>query len=151
MRNLLDTALKQLSGHNCSELELRRHLEKEFNDLPQLDKEIDAILLHLHKLHLVNDMRVADTMAQSYYHSSNRFISQVLRQKGISEKIIEQTLAVNGDEKERALEASKRKLYILKGSVKMTETDLICFLSSCGFLTESIYQTIHQLQADGIL
>ena len=152
MRNLLDKALAQLSGHNCTKQELRRYLEKEFTDLPQLDMAIEATLCHLDELHLVNDLRVAETLTQSYYHKGNRFITQALRQKGICEEIIENIFAVFGEEKVRALEAAKKKLYGLKKeSDKITETDLVFFLSSNGFSKESIYQTIDQLQGDGLV
>jgi regulatory protein len=58
MSQILSVAIKQLSDRNCSERDLRRHLEKEFVALQERDKRIDESIARLRELHLINDNRV---------------------------------------------------------------------------------------------
>lgn len=74
MSQMLSVAIKQLSDRNCSERDLRRYLEKEFLELPELDKCIDESMARLRELHLINDNRLAENIAQRYSHKGNRFI-----------------------------------------------------------------------------
>jgi SOS response regulatory protein OraA/RecX len=50
MNQMLSVAMKCLSDRNCSERDLKRHLEKEFVELPELDKCIDETIARLREL-----------------------------------------------------------------------------------------------------
>lgn len=45
MNEMLAIAMKLLSSRNCSERDVRRHLEKEFAALPEVDTHIEAVNL----------------------------------------------------------------------------------------------------------
>ncbi|MBA2710089.1 MAG: RecX family transcriptional regulator [Tatlockia sp.] len=93
MKSVFDTALKELSAHNYSALELSRFLEKEFASLVDVDNQVATTLARLRELHLLHDARVAESLAYRYAHKGNRFITQTLRLKGISAEIIKEALA----------------------------------------------------------
>lgn len=85
---MLAVAIKLMADRACSERDLRRRLEKEFVELTDLDKRIDESIARLRELHLINDNRLAESIAQRYSHKGNRFIAQTLRQKGIPDEVI---------------------------------------------------------------
>ncbi|HHF7349611.1 TPA: regulatory protein RecX [Legionella feeleii] len=152
MTTLFDAALKHLSSRHCSERELCRFLEKEFSSHPDLENAITQTIARLRELHLINDERIAESLSLRYRHKGNRFIRNVLRQKGLSDELIEKTLAQCGDEYERALEVLHKKLYsIYRTPDKKTMSRLYSFLSSRGFSQDVIHQAINNLQEDGIM
>lgn len=152
MNKMLSTALKQLFDRNCSERDLRRHLEKKFIELPELDKCIDECIARLHELHLINDNRLAESMAQRYSHKGNRFITQLLSQKGVINEIIANTLSKLDDEYSRALDEARRKRHQETGKgLEELKTSLTRFLSGRGFTHDSIKAAIKNLSDDGFL
>ncbi|KTC94051.1 regulatory protein RecX [Legionella feeleii] len=149
MTTLLDTALKLLSARPLSERELTRLLEREFSAHPDLDQAIEATLARLRDLHVLNDHRLAESLSHRYRHKGNRFIRTVLKQKGISDEVIEQTLVECGDEYERALEALHKKLYsVYRTPDDKSKARLYTFLSSRGFSQAVIHQAIKALYED---
>lgn len=150
MIHMIDVAMKYLSDGNCSERELRLKLEKQFVDLPEVDKCIDSAMTRLRELHLLSDVRFADTLAGRYAHKGDRFITQVLRQKGMADTLIAATLAAHGDEHIRALEASRKKRRSLRGEGREKgKTRLARFLSGRGFSYETIDTVLRQLDEEG--
>lgn len=150
MNNMLSIALKQLFDRNCSERDLRRHLEKEFVELPELDKCINECIARLHELHLINDNRLAESMAQRYSHKGNRFITQLLRQKGVKDEIIASVLSRLDDEYHRALnEARIKGLHETVSGLEELEISLTRFLSGRGFSHDSIKTVLRNLSDNG--
>lgn len=134
MTTLFDAALKHLSSRHCSEKELYRLLEKEFSAHPNLENAISQTLARLRELHLINDERIAESLSLRYRHKGNRFIRNVLRQKGLSDELIEYTLAQYGDEYERALEVLHKKLYsIYRTPDENKVTSIFIFIQSWFF------------------
>ena len=150
MNQMLSFAIKQLSDRNCSERDLRRHLEKEFVAWPELDKCIDETIARLRDLHLINDSRLAESVAQRYSHKGNRFIAQFLRQKGVDNEVIASALGSLEDEYSRALDEARRKDSRRTGkSLEDVKTSLVRFLSGRGFSHESIKAVIRDLSDEG--
>lgn len=108
MNMIISTAIKLLSESNCSERDLRRRLEKECADLPEIDQCIESTIVRLRELHLINDNRLAESFAQRYIHKGNRFITQTLLQKGVGEEVIAAALVNIGDEYSRALDEARK-------------------------------------------
>lgn len=149
MTTLLDTALKLLSARPLSERELTRLLEREFNAQPDLDQAIEATLARLRDLHVLNDHRLAESLSHRYRHKGNRFIRNLLKQRGLRDEVIEQTLVECGDEYERALEALHKKLYsVYRTPDDKSKARLYTFLSSRGFSQAVIHQAIKALYED---
>ena len=152
MKNLINVALRHLSSRNCSERELRQSLEKEFANHANIDEHIELTLNRLRELHVLNDARVAGSLAERYSHKGNRFITQVLRQKGVNQDVIESTLTALEPESDRALEVARKKLRGLCAEKPQTiENTLWHFLSSRGFASDTLHQVIEQLKEDDLL
>lgn len=143
MTTMFDKALKHLSSRALSEKELVSRLEQEFAADPALDKAIVATLTRLRELHLINDRRIAESLAFRYRHKGNRFIQHALRQKGFTDEVIEETLAECGDEYERALEVLHKKLYSASRMPdEKSKSRLYSFLASRGFSHAVIQQAM---------
>ena len=150
MSQMLAVAIKMLSDRTCSERDLRRRLEKEFVELPDLDKCIDESIARLRELHLINDNRLAESLAQRYSHKGNRFIAQTLRQKGITDEVITTVLGCLDDEYSRALDEARRKgSRKTEKSSEEVKTSLVRFLSGRGFSHDSIKAVIKDLSDEG--
>ncbi len=150
MNQMLSVAIKHLSDRNCSERDLRRYLEKEFLELPELDKCIDESIARLRGLHLINDNRLAESVAQRYSHKGNRFISQFLKQKGVSDEVIANVLGSLDNEYSRALDEARKKGSLKTGkNLEEIKTSLARFLSGRGFSHDSIKVVIRDLIDEG--
>ncbi|MBA3537967.1 MAG: RecX family transcriptional regulator [Tatlockia sp.] len=145
MSRLIDVAIERLSESCCSEQELRLYLEKEFSFLPDFGFQIDSVIKRVKELQLVNDMRLATYLAQHYAHKGNRFISQILTQKGISEKMISTVLLSLENENVRALDEARKKLGGHWDSSEKATTLLHRFLSGRRFSYAVIDTVIGQL------
>lgn len=147
---IIEVAIKLLSDHNCSEFELVRRLEKEFSDLPDVDARIESAVKRLRELHLINDLRLAESLAERYEKKGNRFITQVLKQKGVNDEVIAGALSSLGDEYARALvETRKKGARKRDESPEKTKNRLFRFLSGRGFSFEAITKVVLQLQDEG--
>ena len=150
MSQMLAVAIKMLSDRTCSERDLRRRLEKELVELPDLDKCIDESIARLRELHLINDNRLAESLAQRYSHKGNRFIAQTLRQKGIADEVITSVLESLDEEYSRALDEARRKCSRkTEKSSEEVKTSLVRFLSGRGFSHDSIKAVIKYLGDEG--
>ncbi|HGU7323863.1 TPA: regulatory protein RecX [Legionella pneumophila] len=146
MTMMISTAIKLLSERNCSERDLRRRLEKECADLPELDQCIESTIVRLRELHLINDNRLAESLAQRYIHKGNRFITQALLQKGVGEEVIAAALVNLGDEYSRALDEARKKLGRKNArSPAEIKASLYRFLSGRGFSHDTIKAVVRQL------
>ncbi|KTD36586.1 recombination regulator RecX [Legionella nautarum] len=146
MSSIIDVAIKRLSDSSCSEHELRLFLENEFSTLPNRESRIDATFKRLKELQLINDLRLAMNLAQHYAHKGNRFISQMLEQKGISEEIITRVLLSLENENVRALDEARKKLGGKWDSSENATTLLHRFLSGRSFSYAAIKTVIGQLE-----
>ena len=71
MSQMLAVAIKMLSDRTCSERDLRRRLEKEFVELPDLDKRIDESIARLRervsgKGNITHDAIILSKLKPSY-------------------------------------------------------------------------------------
>ena len=152
MNHLLEVAIKLLSERHHTEHELRQRLEKNFSNHPELDKVIESTINRLKELHLLNDHHTAETLAARYAHKGNRFISQVLHQKGISNEAIHQALQSVGDEYSRAMDEARRKMRGMNSeSSEQKKTRLYRFLSGRSFSFDTIKQVCSTLIEQGLL
>jgi len=148
-KRLFDSALNELSNHNYSEKELRLVLAKEFASLEKVEEQIEETFKRLRELHLLNDARLAENLAYRYSQKGNRLITQTLRHKGIGQAVIEQTLASLGEEKNRAIEAARKRMRSLSNEEpRATEIKLLRFLSCRGFSADALKQAIQYLKDD---
>ncbi len=150
MSALLDAAMKLLSERPYTERELSKQLEKSFADRKNIDALIQSTIKRLNELHLINDHRLAESIAQRYAHKGNRFMIQSLRQRGIRDEVIEDVLANLGDEYSRALDEARRKCRGLTGEhAEKSKTRVYRFLSGRGFAYETIKEVCKQLSDEG--
>ena len=150
MSSIIEVAIKLLSDHNCSEHELRRRLEKEFFDLSDVDARIESAIVRLRELHLINDKRLAESLAERYMHKGNRFITQALRQKGVRDEVIVDALGSLGDEYARALDEARRKGSSSSfDNPEKVKTRVFRFLSGRGFSHDTINAVVRQLSNEG--
>ncbi|KTD24596.1 regulatory protein RecX [Legionella maceachernii] len=146
MSSIIDVAIKRLSDSSCSEYELRLFLEKEFSTLPNLGSQINAAFKRLKELQLISDLRLATHLAQHYAHKGNRFISQMLEQKGISEEIITKVLSSLENENVRALDEARKKLGDQWDRSENALNLLHRFLTGRSFSGPAIQTVIGQLE-----
>eukprot|EP01012_Entosiphon_sulcatum_P029242 TRINITY_DN35593_c0_g1_i1.p1 TRINITY_DN35593_c0_g1~~TRINITY_DN35593_c0_g1_i1.p1 ORF type:complete len:151 (-),score=15.41 TRINITY_DN35593_c0_g1_i1:205-657(-) len=146
MSSIIDVAIKRLSDSSCSEYELRLFLEKEFSGLPNLSSKINAAFKRLKELQLINDLRLASNLAQHYAHKGNRFISQMLEQKGISAESIAKVLSSLENENIRALDVARKKLGGQWDSSEKAMNLLQRFLTGRSFSGAVIQTVIGQLE-----
>jgi regulatory protein len=152
MNTFIDTAIKYLSNHYCSEKELIRQLEKEFSHVPELDTQIQATIARLRELHLLNDNRLAESLSMRYIHKGNRFIQQILKQKGIKEEVIECILEHIEPEEVRALDEVRKKMRGFKNEpAEVINTKLARFLSGRGFSHTTIKTVFNELSEENII
>jgi regulatory protein len=145
MISIMGAAIRRLSERNISKRELRLFLEKEFATLPNLDSCIDAAFKRLQELHLLNDCRLATNIAQHYAHKGNRFISRILKQKGIEEAVITNVLLSLDNENVRALDEARKKLCGHWDNSEKTMITLHRFLSGRSFSYNTINTVMLQL------
>ncbi|HGU7323734.1 TPA: regulatory protein RecX [Legionella pneumophila] len=149
MNTLIDAAIKYLSNHYCSEKELIRQLERDFSHVPELDAQIHATIARLRELHLINDNRLAESLSARYIHKGNRFIQQILKQKGVKEEVIEQVLEHIELEDVRALDEARKKMRGFKNDTdEAINTKLARFLSGRGFSHATIKTVLKQLREE---
>ncbi|KTD41439.1 regulatory protein RecX [Legionella parisiensis] len=128
MNHLLEVAIKLLSERHHTGQGLKQELEKGFSNHPELHKVIESTVNRLKELHLLNDHHKAETLAARYAHKGNRFISQVLHQKGVNNEAILQALQNMGDEYSKAMDEARRKMRGMHGeSSKQKKTLLYRF------------------------
>ncbi|MBX9702900.1 MAG: recombination regulator RecX, partial [Silvanigrellaceae bacterium] len=135
---LMNEALKILADSHCSEQRLRLALEKKFTELLYVDEAIDAVILRIKELHLLDDKTLAESIAFRYLSKGNRFIAHKLKEKGIDENTITTVIEGLEDEYQRALEAARSK--IARSKSPETVANLFRFLSSRGFPFDVINQ-----------
>lgn len=146
MNTITEIAMKILLERNCSEKELRGRLKETFFNLPEIESKIDVAIMRLHELNLINDRRLADSLAQRYAHKGNCFIIKLLRLKGVCDKIISDALASLENEYERAMELIQQKSHIVdSGRLEKNKANLIRFLVGRGFSLSTIRRITNQL------
>ena len=123
---LLKYAIYYLSKYSSSKKNLEYILKKKIRRLSnekktrfKLYKEITSIIERLENLKLINDQLFAENKLQSLLHQakSKNYIKQYLHLKGVSNKLIEEQIALFYEkniniEKENAIKfAKKRNLF----------------------------------------
>lgn len=152
MSKITNAAIKYLANRFYSEKELAIHLEKDFSHMQELDTEINATIVYLRDLNLLNDNRLAESLSLRYFHKGNRFIQHKLIQKGVKEEAIEQALKNIELEEVRAMEEAKKKMRGLKTeTVETVRAKLARFLSGRSFSPATIKTVLKQLSEENKL
>jgi regulatory protein len=93
----LNYALRLLNQRSYSEAKLKEKLQFK----PVTPEDTQTILAKLKEMKLIDDARYAASLVRTeavYRHSSSRYITQKLRQKGVSKDIIESSLQTTNEE-----------------------------------------------------
>ena len=139
-QELMNEALKLLSDYHMSEHYLKEALLKRFAEYPDIDKAVNALMLRLKELQVLNDKALAESIAFRHIRKGNRFIRHKLKEKGIQEDTIDEVIAGLEDEYQRALEAAQKKITRAEPNNPETIKTLFRFLSSRGFPFDVITQ-----------
>ncbi|MBA2657834.1 MAG: RecX family transcriptional regulator [Tatlockia sp.] len=108
--NMMTASLNYLSARQRSEKTVRTYLEEEFGNTKKIHPQISALLEQLKAERLIDDARLAKTLASHYTHKGNRFIAELLKDNGIPEQIISDTLSQLESEVIRALKELTNRL-----------------------------------------
>ena len=107
---------------------------------------VDAAIARLKEIYLLDDTRVAQAVGRQYKDRGNRFITQKLKEKGISGD--EQATALEDlpEEMERAWAAGEKKLRSLKGlEPRVQAQKLYQHLALRGFGGSVVNKVVRQL------
>ncbi|STY28630.1 RecX-family regulatory protein [Legionella wadsworthii] len=108
--NMRNTSLVYLSEQFHSENTIRSFLESKFGNSKNILLQIEDVINQLKEERLIDDVRLANTLASHYRHKGNRFIMDLLRKKGIQDDIITQALSQLKSEVIRAMKEVKLRL-----------------------------------------
>ncbi|MGD9091639.1 MAG: RecX family transcriptional regulator [Anaerolineales bacterium] len=140
-------ALKYLNYRERSEAEVRQNLKG--HDLPE--ESIEATMERLRRNKLVDDKRFADNWIDNrnqFRPRGRRALTYELKDKGISDEIIEQTLA-GFDESEMAyLAASKKARRWEKLEWRDFRSKIYGFLARRGFNYETIIPVVERVWSE---
>ncbi len=143
----LNLSLRYLRPRPRSETELRAYLLRRGAN----GEVVDQVLQKLKEQRLVDDKGFAKLWRESRQSSSPRskfLIKRELREKGISDEIIESIVSELDDESS-AINAGQKKLRSLRGlNYQNFYKKLSNFLRRRGFTYEIINQTVRQLWAE---
>lgn len=112
---------------------------------------VDAAITRLKEVYLLDDARMAQAVGRQYKDRGNRFITQKLREKGISADEEASALTELPDELERALAAGEKKLRSL-GSLepRVQAQKLYQHLALRGFGGSVVQKAVRQLTAGAV-
>lgn len=144
-QNPKSRALKLLGRRDYTVLELRQRLEKE----EFLSEEIDQVVLWLQELKYLDDYKTA----QNWVESRNRFrpkgrfgIQQELKNKGVSDEIIEDVINSPETEYELATEIARKRYNSMNDvPVKKQYQRIGSLLSRRGFSWDVITRVLRDL------
>ncbi|MBN8219647.1 MAG: regulatory protein RecX [Spirochaetes bacterium] len=113
------------------------------------EDQVDAALVRLAEVHLIDDNLVAHSISRRYADRGNRFIKQKMKTKGISAEEHESAFEELPDELERAIAAGEKKLRSLKGlEPRAAAQKLYQHLALRGFGGSTVQKAVRQLIAE---
>ena len=145
---MVNIALDYLSTKTCSEQELRCFLESKFSGTADFEINVETTLAYLIQHQLINDLRLAQSLAQHYEHKGDQFIEKHLRQRKITVQMITAGLLSIADELSRAWEETKKKLRSLASqnlSASDCKATLVRFLIGRQFSLPAINHAIDKV------
>jgi len=145
-KNALTHAMRLLAARDHGRAELEGKLKKKGFD-PQA---IASVMKRLDQLGLLNDRSFAGSCmaGMSRRRPEGKFKTRArLKQKGVSDEIIEETLA-GYDQSELCRNAAERKLRTLSGPPETVKKKLTTFLRNRGFDWSTIKETVNELIVD---
>ena len=145
-KKALDLAIRYLGNREHSRKEIITKLQrKQF-----IGEIVEKTLNRLDELGLLDDRSFALNYvgSRSKKKPSGRYkLRYELRQKGISEEVIDEVLS-EYDSSSHCLDAALKKLPFLKGENRYRRRKLHAFLMNRGFDTETIRDTLDQIFQD---
>jgi len=145
-KNALAHAMRLLAARDHGRAELEGKLKKKGFD-PQA---IASVMKRLDQLGLLDDRAFATSCmsSMSRRRPEGKFKTRArLKQKGLSDEIIEETLA-GYDQSELCRNAAERKLHTLSGPPETIRKKLFTFLRNRGFDWSTIKETVNELIVD---
>lgn len=142
----LDQAVRLLSGRAHGRAELESKLKKKGFD----PESIASVMERLEQLRLLDDRAFAGSCmaSQARRRPEGKFKTRArLKQKGLSDEIIEETIA-GYDQTELCRNAAERKLRTLSGPPETIRKKLFTFLRNRGFDWSTIKETVNELIVD---
>ncbi|KTD30580.1 MULTISPECIES: RecX family transcriptional regulator [Legionella] len=109
--DIMTTSLSYLSEMPRSEKAVREYLENKFGKSRNTLPRINSVLNCLKKERLIDDGRLAYSLAYHYAHKGDQFIIDLLKEKGINDKVITNTLAQLDSEILRAMKEIKKRFH----------------------------------------
>jgi len=142
------SALHYLNYRARTETEIRKHLvEKGFSE-----QAVETVVKRLQQGHLLDDQQFAHDWVENqntFRPRGRRALAFELRHKGVSDEIIEQTLADSKDEEDLAYQAAVRHAGRLSGlEWQDFRLKLGQFLARRGFGYDTISTTVQRVWAE---
>lgn len=140
-----DSALRFLSYRQRSEKEIRDKLkEKDFEEY-----FIENTIVYLKDNNYLDDLAFAQAFTRDKIHLNKhgpRKIRYDLYRKGISDSIIDEVLAEDDTEYERAMEIAKKKIYSYRNDDRNAKyRKLGGFLQRRGYSSSCVYKILDEL------
>ncbi|ACF10850.1 regulatory protein RecX [Chlorobaculum parvum NCIB 8327] len=145
-KNALEHAMRLLAARDHGRAELEGKLKKKGFD----SNAIASAMERLDQLSLLNDRTFAGSCMASMARRrpEGKFKTRArLKQKGLSDEIIEETIA-GYDQTELCRNAAERKLRTLSGPPDTIRKKLFTFLRNRGFDWSTIKETVNELIVD---
>ena len=145
-KNALEHAMRLLAARDHGRAELEGKLKKKGFD----PHGIASAMERLDQLNLLNDRTFAGSCMTSMARRrpEGKFKTRArLKQKGLSDEIIEETIA-GYDQTELCRNAAERKLRTLSGPPETIRKKLFTFLRNRGFDWSTIKETVNELIVD---
>lgn len=147
---LYNKALRFLSYRARSEKEIRERLQKAKAPIETIDK----IIVKLKEYNFLNDVEFAKSWIENRIKLNPRSLKVIkmeLRQKGISEEIIENLEFKVDCDKELAKKLSEKKAEKMKGlSKEEIQKKLYGYLTRRGFNYETIKRSVDEILRKGV-
>ena len=146
----LQNALKLLDYRPRTEKEVRQRLNTKGFDA----QEIDKVIIRLREANLLQDQQFARMWIESrneFHPRSQRMMRFELRNKGVSEQIIDQALSDGLDEEELASRAAEKYAHKLDPSNRLEfRKKLSAYLARRGFTYGTVAPVVNHLLASRV-
>lgn len=125
--------------------ELRQKLLSEGYD----SEGVEAALLRLKEVYLLDDARVAAAVGRQYKEKGDRFILNKLKSRGIDTEENAAVFEALSDELTRALDVGQKKLKVLAAfEARVQSQKLYRYLASRGFAANTVEKAVRRLIPD---
>jgi SOS response regulatory protein OraA/RecX len=141
---VLHKAIQYMADNSFTENELRNKLLNDFKDIKERDQRIDYALDVLRKEKIVNDFRLARSLAVRHCHKGDLFLIELFEKRNISPDIA--TVIINSMEDESIRAANVGQLRIEKTpNVVLTKRQMKRFLEGRGFSCRAVNEALLKL------